>query len=151
MKTLQLFYECWLEVTKQKWYHDKWLTDETYYHAIKAQFPTVESLGFNRGKMNKEISTHAGTTLDDFTESNHSGRFRRETYGYDPFGNPYRKVMGYYVTAPGGQEARPPNGAKSFLSLVQDEKIGGIITVSLAASKSPWRNGTTTSGLPIRH
>ena len=48
MKTLQLFYECWLEVTKQNRYRDKWLTDETYFRAIKAQFPTVESLGFDR-------------------------------------------------------------------------------------------------------
>jgi hypothetical protein len=151
MKTLQLFYECWLEVTKQKRYHDKWLMDETYFRAIKAQFPTVELLGFDRGKLNRAISTHGGATLDDFTESNCSGRFRRQASGYDPFGNPFRKVWGYYVTAPGGQEACPPNGAKSFLSLVQDEMIGGIITVSLAASKSPWRNGTTTSGLPIRH
>jgi hypothetical protein len=29
MKTLQLFYKCWLEVTKQKRYHNKWLNDET--------------------------------------------------------------------------------------------------------------------------
>jgi hypothetical protein len=52
MKSLQLFYECWLEVTKQERYHHKWLTDETYFRAIKAQFPTVESLGFDRGKLN---------------------------------------------------------------------------------------------------
>jgi hypothetical protein len=52
LKTLQLFYECWLEVTKHKRYHDKWLTDETYFWAIKAQFPTVELLGFDRGKLN---------------------------------------------------------------------------------------------------
>jgi hypothetical protein len=65
MKALQLFYECWLQVTKQKRYHDKWLTDETYFRAIKAQFPTVESLGFDRGKMHREISTHGGTTLDN--------------------------------------------------------------------------------------
>ena len=57
MKTLQLFYECWLEVTKQERYHHKWLTDETYFRAIKAQFPTVESLGFDRGKLNREILT----------------------------------------------------------------------------------------------
>jgi len=42
MKTLQLFYECWLEVTKQEWYHHKWLTDETYFRAIKAQFLTKQ-------------------------------------------------------------------------------------------------------------
>jgi hypothetical protein len=74
MKTLQLFYECWLEVTKQKRYHDKWHTDETYFRAIKAHFPTVESLGFDRGKMNRAISTHGGTTLDNRRhQSNHSG------------------------------------------------------------------------------
>jgi hypothetical protein len=47
MTTLQLLYECWLEITKQKRYHDKWLMGEMYYQAIKAQFPTVESLGFD--------------------------------------------------------------------------------------------------------
>jgi hypothetical protein len=52
MKALELFYECWLEATKQKQYHDKWLTDETYFRAIKAQFPIVELLGFDRGKLN---------------------------------------------------------------------------------------------------
>jgi hypothetical protein len=101
MKTLQLFYECWLEVSKQKRYQDKWLTDETYYQAIKAQFPTVDSLGFDRAIMNRAISKHGGTALDDFTESNGTGRFRRVTSGYDPFGNPFRRVWGYYVTAPG--------------------------------------------------
>ena len=106
MKTLQLFYECWLEVTKQERYHHKWLTDETYFRAIKAQFPTVESLGFDRGKLNWAISTHGGATLDDFTESNCSGRFRRHASGYDPFGNPFRRIWGYYVTPTGGREAR---------------------------------------------
>jgi hypothetical protein len=88
MKALQLFYECWLEVTKSQRYHNKWLTDETFYQAIKAQFPTVMSLSFDRGKMNRAISTHGGTTLDDFTESNQTGRFRRETRGYDPLAIP---------------------------------------------------------------
>jgi hypothetical protein len=40
MKMLQMYYQCWLEVTKQQWYWDKWLTDETYFQAIKAQFPS---------------------------------------------------------------------------------------------------------------
>ena len=31
MKTLQMYYQCWLEVTKQQRYRDKWLTDETYF------------------------------------------------------------------------------------------------------------------------
>jgi hypothetical protein len=77
MKALELFYECCLEVTncKQKRYHDKWLTDETYFRAIKAQFLIVELLGFDRGKLNCAISTHSGMTLDDFTEANCSGRF----------------------------------------------------------------------------
>ena len=42
MMMLQLFYKCWLEVTKQERYHHKWLTDETYFRAIKAQFPTKQ-------------------------------------------------------------------------------------------------------------
>jgi hypothetical protein len=72
MKKLLMYYQCWLEVTKQQWYQDKWLSDETYFRAIKAQFPTLESLGFDRGKMNKAISCYDGTILDDFTESNHT-------------------------------------------------------------------------------
>jgi hypothetical protein len=88
MKTLQMYYQCWLEVTKQNRYHDKWLTDETYFRAIKAQFPTLESLGFDRGMMNKAISSHGGTTLDDFTESNQTGRFRRQARGHDPLAVP---------------------------------------------------------------
>jgi hypothetical protein len=135
MKTLQLYFECWLEVTKQQRYRDKWLTDETYCRAIKAQFPTVESLGFDRGKMNKAISTHGGSSLDDFTESNCSGRFRRITSGCDPFGNPYRRVCGYYVTEPGRQVSRPPNGEKSFLSLLQDKNIGDHYSVARGLSK----------------
>ena len=65
MKTLQLFYECWLEVTKQNRYRDKCLTDETYSRAIKAQFLTVESLGFDRCMMNKAVSNHGCSSLDD--------------------------------------------------------------------------------------
>jgi hypothetical protein len=70
MRALQVYYECWLEVTKHERYRDKWLTDETYYRAIKAQFPTVMAMGFDRGKMYRAIATHGGTSLDDFTESN---------------------------------------------------------------------------------
>jgi hypothetical protein len=135
MKPLQLFYKCWLEVTIQKRYHDKWLTDETYYRAIKAQFPTVESLGFDRAKMNKAISSHGGTALDDFTETNHTGRFRRLTYGSDPFGNPKRKIWGYYVTAPGGLVACPPDGKRNFLSLLQDESISDQYSVARGLSE----------------
>jgi hypothetical protein len=124
MKTLQMFFQCWLEVTKQQRYRDKWLTDETYFRAIKAQFPTLESLGFDRGMRNKAISAHDGTILDDFTESNKTGRFRRQAKGRDPFGSPKRKIWGYYVTAPGGIVKCPPDGKKSFLSLLQDQCIG---------------------------
>jgi hypothetical protein len=130
MKTLQLFYECWLEVTNQERYRDKWLTDETYHRAIKAQFPTVESLDFDRAIMNRAISKHGGTALDDFTVSNRTGRFRRVTYGSDPFGNPKRKVWGYYVTAPGRQVERPPSGEKGILSLLQDKTIGDQYSVA---------------------
>ena len=125
-----MYYQCWLEVTKQQWYRDKWLTNETYFRAIKAQFLTLESLGFDRGKMNKAISTHDGTILDDFTESNHTGQFRRQAFGYDPFGNPRRNVWGYYVTAPGGLVQCPPDGKNSFLSLLQDKMLGDHYSVA---------------------
>jgi hypothetical protein len=119
MKMLQIYYQCWLEVTKQQWYRGKWLTDETYFQAFKAQFPTLEALGFDRGKMNKAFSTHGGTILDNFSESNQTGRFRRQARGHDPFGNPRRNVWGYYVTVPGRKVECPPDGEKNFLSLVE--------------------------------
>jgi hypothetical protein len=45
------------------------LTDEIYYRATKAQFSNVDSLGFDRGKMNRAISTcacipHSTTSLN---------------------------------------------------------------------------------------
>jgi hypothetical protein len=116
MKTLQTYYQCWLEVVKQKRYQDKWLSDETYFRAIKAQFPTLEALGFDRGMMNKAISSCGGVTLDDFTESNQTGRFRRSSIGRDLFDDRKRKIWGYFITTPGGLVQRPPDGKKSFLS-----------------------------------
>jgi hypothetical protein len=66
MKTLSTYHLCWLEITKQQRYRDKWLSDEPYFQAIKAQFPTLEALGFNRGRLtSKAISSCEGTTLLD--------------------------------------------------------------------------------------
>ena len=61
--------------------------------------------------------------MDDFTSSNTTGMFRRKAKGTDPFNNQKRTVWGYYVTTPGGLVARPPDGTRSFLSLLQDETI----------------------------
>jgi hypothetical protein len=137
MKKLEMYYQCWLEVTKQQRYRDKWLTHETYFRAIKAQFPTLdETLGFfDRSMMNKAISSCDGTTLDDFTESNQTGQFQHQARGHDPFGNPYRKVWGYDVTAPGGIVEHPPDGKKSFLSILQDEKNGDHYGVTCGVPK----------------
>jgi hypothetical protein len=76
MKTLQTYCEFWLEIVKQKRYQDKWSSDETFSRAIKAQFPSLEALGFNWGMMNKAIFSCGGAVLDDFNESNQIGRFR---------------------------------------------------------------------------
>jgi hypothetical protein len=56
MKDSEMYFQCWVEVTKQNRYREKWLTDETYFRAIKAQFPSLVSLNFNRGSMNRAIS-----------------------------------------------------------------------------------------------
>ena len=56
MKPLQMYYQCWLEVTNQSRYRDKWHFNEAYFRAIKAQFPTLEALGFNRAVMKRAIS-----------------------------------------------------------------------------------------------
>ena len=98
MKTLQFYYQCWVEVAKQNRYQDKWLTDETYFRAIKAQFPSLDELGFDRGIMNRAISVCGGAMLDDFTTSNTIGIFRRKARGIDPFSNQCRMIWGYYVT-----------------------------------------------------
>ena len=123
MKTLQTYFQCWLEIAKQVRYQDKWLSDETIFRAIKAQFPSLEALGFNRGIMNKAISSHEGSVLDDFTATNQTRRFRRQAKGIDIYGNPKRNIWGYFVTTPGGLVARPPDGKRNFLSLLQDESV----------------------------
>jgi hypothetical protein len=69
---LQLYFQCWVEVTKQSRYQDKWLTDETYFRAIKAQFPSLGD-SFNRGKLNRAISVCGGSQLDDFSDRNKTG------------------------------------------------------------------------------
>ena len=77
---------------------------------MKAQFPSLESLGFDRGSMNRAISVCAGGgILDDFTTSNTTGMFRQKTKGVDPFSNEIRRVWGYYVTSPGGLVQCPPD------------------------------------------
>jgi hypothetical protein len=80
--------------------------------------------------MNKAISCYDGTILDDFTESNHTVWFRCQAKGHDPFGNPRRNIWGYYITAPGGVVECPPDGKKSFLSLLQDQSIGDHYSVA---------------------
>jgi len=77
MKTLQMFFQCWLEIAnKQSRYRDKWLSDQTYYRAMKAQFPSLMEVGFTRAKLNHAISKAGGATFDDFSsESNKTGIF----------------------------------------------------------------------------
>jgi hypothetical protein len=73
-----------------------------------------------------------GVQLDDFSESNKSGMFQQTAKGIDPFGNPRRSVLwGYYVTAgPGNIVERPPDGKKSFMTLLQDRVINKIYSVA---------------------
>ena len=63
-----MYFQCWVEVTKQNRYRYKWLTDETYFQAIKAQFPTLSDSS-NRGLLNRAISVWGGDQLDDFSAS----------------------------------------------------------------------------------
>ena len=90
---------------------------------MKAPFPSLESLGFDRGSTNRAISVCGGGILDDFTTSNTTGIFRRQTRGVDPFSNQIRMVWGNYVTTPGGLVERPPDGKNSFLSLLQVDRM----------------------------
>ncbi|KAI2509854.1 hypothetical protein MHU86_4565 [Fragilaria crotonensis] len=85
--------------------------------------------------LNKAISSCEGATLDDFTELNDTGRFRRSAKGLDIFGNPKRKIWGYYVTDPGGLVERPPDGKKCFLSLLQDAGINDRYSVARGSSE----------------
>jgi hypothetical protein len=50
--------------------------------------------------------------------SNTTGLFRWKARGIDPYSNQSKNVWGYYVTTPGGLVERPPDGKKSFLSLL---------------------------------
>ncbi|KAI2496103.1 hypothetical protein MHU86_18380 [Fragilaria crotonensis] len=114
----------------QSRYRDKWLSDETYFRAMKAQFPSLESLGFDRDVMNRAISKGGGIILDDFTVSNTTGLFRRQARGLCRFSNEKRNIWGYYITTPGGLVERPPDGKTNFLSLLQDESINDRYSVA---------------------
>ena len=131
MKTLEMFYQCWLEVIKQTRYRDKWLSDETYFRAMKAQFPNLNDVDFNRGLMNRAISKcGGGMILDDFSDTNTTGIFRRQAAGICPFTNQRRNIWGYYITTPGGLVQRLPDGKKSFLSLLQDHSLNDYYSVA---------------------
>jgi hypothetical protein len=124
-----------VEVTKQICYQNKWLTDETYFRAIKAQFTTLGD-SFNRAKMNRAISVWGGNQLDDFSESNQSGKFRRKACGVDPFGSIQRNIWAYYVTTPGQLVKRPRDGkSRNFLSLLQDSSINDRYSVARGVTK----------------
>lgn len=84
--------------------------------ATKAQFPSLDSLGFDRGAMRRGI-------LDDFTTSIPTGVFGRKTKIADPFNNQNGMICEYYVTLPGGLVERRQSEGKSFLSLFQDDWI----------------------------
>jgi hypothetical protein len=136
MKTLQTYYQCWLEIVKQKRYQDKWLSDETFFRAIKAQFLSVETLVFNRGMMNKAISSCGGAVLDDFTETNQTGKYQRKAQGIDVYGNPKQHIWGYFITESVGLVERPPDGGKrSFLSQLQDDCINDLYSIARGVSE----------------
>ena len=68
--------------------------------------------------------------LNDFSDSNTTGVFRRQATGICPLTNQRRHVWGYYVTTPGVVVERPPDGKKSFLSLLQDTAINDHYSVA---------------------
>jgi hypothetical protein len=88
-------------------------------------------LGFDRGKWNRAISTHGGTTLDDFTMNQivlvDPGVKQEATI---PLAIPTGMYEDTMLQAPGGKVERPPGGDKSFLSLVQDKMIGDHYSVA---------------------
>jgi hypothetical protein len=97
---------------------------------MKAQFPSLESLGLDRGVTNGAISKGGGIVLDDITVSNSTGLFQCQARGLCPFSNKKRNIGGYYITAPGGLVERPPDGKTNFLSLLQDESINDRYSVA---------------------
>ena len=51
MKALSKYYQSWLEITKQERNRDKWMSDELYFRATKAQIPILHTFEFDRGGM----------------------------------------------------------------------------------------------------
>lgn len=84
--------------------------------------------------MNRAISMCGGMILDDFSDSNTTGLFRRKAKGICPLTNENRHIWGYYVTTPGGGVERPPDGKKSFLTLLQDTAINDRYSVARGLS-----------------
>lgn len=80
--------------------------------------------------MNQAISRCGGGLMDDFSDSNTTGIFRRQAKGICPLTKVKRNIWGYYITTPGGLVQRPPDGKKSFLTLLQDEKLSEHYSVA---------------------
>ena len=69
--------------------------------------------------------------LDDLSDSNMSGLFRRQAMGVSPLTNQRRNISGYYITTPGGGVERPPDGWKEeFFALLQDTVINDHYSIA---------------------
>ena len=117
-------FAAWLEVTKDPQYRNKWVVDDIWHQAIRDGYPNLAgNPDFNRGNTNRAISRF-DKSLDDFGETNKTGRFRRYVLTSDPSlkaGRIKRGVTFYYVTEPGTTVERPPEGDTTFFQIKEEE------------------------------
>jgi len=146
MVRFDVIYAAWLKVAKEESFRNRWLFDEVWYQAIRKAFPDLANdPEFDRAKMNRAI-TRNDKNLNNFEETNTSGRFRRCVYCKDPFGAAKRDATLYYVTDPGTRVERPPEGDTSFFQS-QDVNVPVIHRTEKAAKATtkdqPSRNDST--------
>ncbi|KAI2500715.1 hypothetical protein MHU86_13743 [Fragilaria crotonensis] len=103
--------------------------------------------------LNKAISSCGGAVLDDFTDSNQTGRFRRCSFGQDPFGNPKRNIWGYYITTPGGLVQRLPDEVVDLTNEIADQstaKRRAIAQVETADKAKKPKHGPASSKIVVQ-
>jgi hypothetical protein len=116
MSYYKVISDAWQNVAERNKFRGRWVCDETWFRVLKVDYPSLESLhdkGFTRSNLNKAIASVFKHTLDDFTESNTTGKFRRGFSRTCPYDTTLkRKVWYYYVTEEGTLVERPPEGVQ---------------------------------------
>ena len=93
----------WEKVTERERFRDRWVCDETFFKVMKADYPDLDHMsgnGFNWSQLNTSLASIFKLTIDDFTPSNQTGKFRRAFKRACPYDENQRRRVWYYYIGP---------------------------------------------------